>query len=564
MAVAAPPRRLTERSASDLAGAIRGGEVSSREVVQAHIDRLRAVQPRLNALAAERFEAALAEAEADHTIAAAGEHEALPPLLGVPCTIKESIALAGMPNCAGLLSRRDHRAAETAPAARRLLDAGAIPLAVTNVSELTLWIESHNYVYGRSRNAYDPRRAAGGSSGGEGAAVGAGGSPIGLGSDIAGSIRLPAFFNGVFGHKCSAWMVPNTGHFPAAEGEVTRMLSLGPLARRAEDLMPALQIIAGPDGIDPFTRAVELGDPSEVDLQGLPVVVSEQASLVPVRRELREARERAAAALAAAGARVRRVPLRSMRRALDYYLTAAFRGLDEDDPRAARGRGRRGRAPERAPRGLGRRAPPRPAHARHRHAARQRIAGCAYAGAAHAPSAGGRQGAGRGGGGRARGRRAPAPAPPARGAQARTHGRPAVGADADGGVQPPRTARHPGPARPQPQRPTAGRPGRGGDGPRPRRDRGCARAGAVVRRLGAATALVPRSASSVGYAAGGSRGPRRASLAISASRSRPVKSQSRGSATFRALDSSAQSEHGRTEVVGVEQWVEVRRLQHEL
>jgi Asp-tRNA(Asn)/Glu-tRNA(Gln) amidotransferase A subunit family amidase len=213
MAVAAPPRRLTERSASDLARAIRAGEVSSREVVQAHVARLRDVQPRLNAVAAERFEAALAEAEAaDNRVAAADEHEALPPLLGVPCTIKESIALAGMPNCAGLLSRREHRAVETAPAVRRLLEAGAIPLAVTNTPELCLWIESHNFVYGRTRNAYDPRRVAGGSSGGEGAAVGAGGSPLGLGSDIGGSIRLPAFFNGVFGHKCSAWMVPNTGH----------------------------------------------------------------------------------------------------------------------------------------------------------------------------------------------------------------------------------------------------------------------------------------------------------------------------------------------------------------
>jgi fatty acid amide hydrolase 2 len=325
MAVAALPRRLTERSASDLARAIRGGEVSSREVVRAHVDRLRAVQPRLNAVAADRFEAALAEAEAaDNSIAAAGEHEALPPLLGVPCTIKESIALAGMPNCAGLLSRRDHRAAETAPAARRLFDAGAIPLAVTNTPELCLAIETHNFVYGRTRNAYDPRRVAGGSSGGEGAAVGAGGSPIGLGSDIAGSIRLPAFFNGVFGHKCSAWLVPNTGHFPPVEGEVTRMFSMGPLARRAKDLMPVLRIIAGPDGIDPFTRSVELGDPAGVDLRGLPVVVSEEASVIPVRRELRDACERAAAALA--GARVRRVPLRSMRRALDYYLTAISAG----------------------------------------------------------------------------------------------------------------------------------------------------------------------------------------------------------------------------------------------
>ena len=162
---------------------------------------------------------------------------------------------------------------------------------------------------------------AGGSSGGEGAAVGAGGSPIGLGSDIGGSIRLPAFFNGVFGHKCSAWLIPNSGNFPNAEGEITRMLSLGPLARRAEDLMPMLRLLAGPDGVDPFTREVELGDPADVSWRAARGRLRGDVVL-PVERELRDAREQAAGALVAAGADVRRVPLRSMRRALDYYLTA--------------------------------------------------------------------------------------------------------------------------------------------------------------------------------------------------------------------------------------------------
>jgi fatty acid amide hydrolase 2 len=189
-----------------------------------------------------------------------------------------------------------------------------------------MWIESQNFVYGRTRNVYDPSRVAGGSSGGEGAAVGSGGSPIGLGTDIGGSIRLPAFFNGVFGHKCSAWLVPNSGHFPHPEGEATRMLSLGPLARRAEDLMPVLRIVMGPDGRDPYTRDVTLGDPADVDLAGLPVLVSEDAWIKPPSRELLEARERAAGALAAAGASLRRVPLRSMRRALEYYLTTLRTG----------------------------------------------------------------------------------------------------------------------------------------------------------------------------------------------------------------------------------------------
>ncbi|MDX6650587.1 MAG: fatty acid amide hydrolase 2, partial [Solirubrobacteraceae bacterium] len=213
--VQAPARPLTQRSALELAAAIRTGETSSREVVELHVERLRAVQPRINAIAAERYDAALREADAaDRLVADSADLESFPPLLGVPCTIKESIALEGMPNCAGLLARRDHRATETAPAAARIITAGAIPVGMTNVSEMTMWIESQNFVYGRTSNAYDARRVAGGSSGGEGAAVGSGGSPIGLGTDIGGSIRLPAFFNGVFGHKGSAWLVPNNRNFP--------------------------------------------------------------------------------------------------------------------------------------------------------------------------------------------------------------------------------------------------------------------------------------------------------------------------------------------------------------
>lgn len=320
MAVAASPIELTRRSATALAAAIREGETTSREVVEAHLELLSRVQERINPLAAERFDAARREADAaDERVGRGGD---LPPLLGVPCTIKESIGVAGMPQCAGIVARRDRRAARTAPAAARLLDAGAICLGVTNISEATMWIESDNRVYGRTSNAYDPSRTAGGSSGGEGAAVGSGGAPIGLGSDIGGSIRLPAFFNGVFGHKGSPGLVPLTGNFPDAHREARRMLVVGPLARRAEDLMPVLEILAGPDGEDETAVAMELGDPARVSLHGLDVVLSEDAWFVPVRRELRDAREQAAGALAAAGARVRRESMRDLRRALELYLAA--------------------------------------------------------------------------------------------------------------------------------------------------------------------------------------------------------------------------------------------------
>ena len=318
-----PVSASTERSARDLAAAIRARELSAREVVEAHAWRLHNCQPRTNALACDRFADALAEAEAaDERIAAAGTGDELPPFLGVPCTIKESIALRGMPNCAGMVALRDRRSETTAPAAQRLIDAGFIPLGVTNTSELTMWIESVNRVYGRTRNAYDPRRTAGGSSGGEGAAVGSGGSPVGLGSDIAGSIRVPAFFNGVFGHKPSPGLVPNTGQFPSTAGDAAFMLTLGPLARHAEDLMPVTSIVSGPDGQDERCVERELGDPEAVELTRLRVLVADDASLVPTRRELREARDGAAQALQDAGARCETVSLKQLRRALELFLAA--------------------------------------------------------------------------------------------------------------------------------------------------------------------------------------------------------------------------------------------------
>ena len=321
MVTTAVPTAITERSASDLAAAIRGGELTSREVVEAHIERIRQGNERINAIVADRFDAARAEAEAaDERVAAAADPADLPPLLGVPCTIKESFAVKGLPNSAGLHHRRELRAEANATAVQRLVDAGAIPLGVTNTSELTLWIESTNRVYGRTSNAYDVRRTAGGSSGGEGASVGSGFAPFGIGTDYGGSIRLPAFFNGVFGHKPTGCLVPHTGHFPAPNEEGSRLLGVGPLARRAEDLWPVLRAIAGPDGTDHTVEEIELGDPAQVSLEGLEVTISDDATIWPVSLELRNARVRAARALAERGARIRRVSLHGLRRAMEPYL----------------------------------------------------------------------------------------------------------------------------------------------------------------------------------------------------------------------------------------------------
>jgi fatty acid amide hydrolase 2 len=227
---------------------------------------------------------------ADERVAAGGD---LPPLLGVPCTVKECFGVEGMPNAAGLVSRRDVRAEATAPAVQRLIDAGAIPLALTNTSELCMWWESTNRLYGRTSSAYSRWRTSGGSSGGEGAAIGSGGSPFGVGSDIGGSIRMPAFFNGVFGHKPSPGLVPNEGQYPLATGGALRMLATGPLARRAEDLMPLVRVMSGRD---------DLPDPDTVQLNGLPVLGVESASFIPVRADVRHALRHASEHLASAGA----------------------------------------------------------------------------------------------------------------------------------------------------------------------------------------------------------------------------------------------------------------------
>ena len=159
------------RSALELAADIREGARTSRDVVDAHISQIEKVNPTINAVVRERFDEARAEAEGADRLQASGAE--LPLLHGVPCTIKESFALVGMPNSSGLVARKDVIADTDATTVSRLRRSGAIPIGVTNISELCMWMESNNQVYGRSNNPYAPSRIVGGSSGGEGALVGA-------------------------------------------------------------------------------------------------------------------------------------------------------------------------------------------------------------------------------------------------------------------------------------------------------------------------------------------------------------------------------------------------------
>lgn len=307
---------LYTQSGIRLAALVKSGEATSRELVEAHIRRIESVNPWMNVVVADRFFEAREEADRADRAVRIGHPDARRQLHGVPCTIKESFALTGMPNTSGLVARQGIVATEDAPTVHRLRRAGAIPMGVTNVSELCMWMESFNKVYGRSNNPYDPRRIVGGSSGGEGAIVGAGGSPFGLGADIGGSIRLPAFFNGVFGHKPTGGMVPATGQHPIAANEALRYMCTGPITRRAEDLMPLLRILAGPDPGDSECRHWDLGNPGSVTIEGMDVLVVRDNGLLPVKADLLEAQDKCAAYLASRGARVRQARFDDLRHSI--------------------------------------------------------------------------------------------------------------------------------------------------------------------------------------------------------------------------------------------------------
>ncbi|MGE0790314.1 MAG: amidase [Sandaracinaceae bacterium] len=307
------------KSAVELAALVREGETTSRELVDLSLERLRAVNPILNSVARARVREAKREAdEADALLADVGP-DRVGPLHGVPCTIKESFAVTGMPQSAGLVARKDLRAEHDATAVRRLRDAGAIVVGVTNIPELVMWMETSNNIYGRTRNPYDLGRIVGGSSGGEGASVGAAIAPFGLGADIGGSIRMPAFFNGVFGHKPSSGLVPNTGQWPIAENEALSYLCTGPLARRAEDLPLLLEIMAGPDDTCAACREMRLRDVRGVDVASLRVLDVPDNGLIGVHASLRQAQRRAADALRSRGARVEERRFGRLKKSLQYW-----------------------------------------------------------------------------------------------------------------------------------------------------------------------------------------------------------------------------------------------------
>ncbi len=290
---------LVFRSAVTLAGLIRTRQVSAAEVLTAHLERIDAVNPLLNALVQPAGKAGMAEAQQLDADLARGVLRG--PLHGVPFSVKDWIETAGLACAGGDERRRDFVPDHDATVVARLRSAGGILLGKTNVTVT-------NPVYGRTNNPYDTGRSTSGSSGGEASLIASGGSPLGLGSDSGGSIRTPAHACGVAGLKPTTGRVPLTGHAPPISALNDPRTTIGPMARFVEDLALGLELIGGPDGRDPSTVPVPLGDWRTVDLSSLQVASysrHEGADPSP---------DCAAAAVAAAGA------LASVTRRVDEVL----------------------------------------------------------------------------------------------------------------------------------------------------------------------------------------------------------------------------------------------------
>ena len=259
-------------SATKLAGMIRDKKLSATEAVKLNLARIEAVNPKINAIVALCAERALYEAaEADRMLA---RGKLLGPLHGVPMTIKDSFDTAGVVSTGGTLGRKDFVPGTDATVVARLRAAGAILIGKSNTPEFTLGGGGKgtvNLVYGLTSNPYNVDYQPSGSSGGAGAIVAAGGSPFDIGSDYGGSIRGPAYANGIAGIKPTYGTVPRTGHIVGYGGPFDNWQEIGPLARRVEDLALIMPLITGPDDWDCAMAPVPMGDPSKVDLKKLRV-----------------------------------------------------------------------------------------------------------------------------------------------------------------------------------------------------------------------------------------------------------------------------------------------------
>ncbi len=285
--------KLIFKSTTELAGTIRTGEVSSKEVVDAYLQRIEEVNPKINAVV-QLAEAARVQAKEADSAFKRGEIKG--PLHGIPFTVKDSIETVGVICTGGTKGRASFVPTQDATVVARLRDAGAILLGKTNLPELSLAFETDNLVYGRTNNPYNLSHIPGGSSGGEAAIVAAGGSSFGIAVDGGGSVRQPADCCGIVGIKPTQGRIPNTGVWPFSwVGLLTQ--TVGPVARYVDDLGLILPIIAGPDWQDPAVVSMPFGNPNSVDLTNLRVAVHTDNGIVTPAPEVIDVVKKTAKAL---------------------------------------------------------------------------------------------------------------------------------------------------------------------------------------------------------------------------------------------------------------------------
>ena len=321
---------ILSASALSLGRAIRARQVSSAEVVDAYLQRIDQVNPAINAVVQRDDERARAEAQAADAALARGETWG--PFHGVPFTVKDIFDVVGVVSAAGLEERATHIPACDAVVVARMRGAGAILLGKTNCPPRGTGVVTDNPGYGATRNPYDLDCSPSGSSGGEAAAIAAGASPLGLGSDSGGSIRTPAHYCGIAALRPTVGRVPNTGAFELPGGLADPRSQIGPMSRWVEDLGPALAIIAGIDWRDSGVVPMPLSDPTSVELGGLHVACYTDDGMAPPTPATSRAVQDAARALTDAGAVVAQTRPPALDQVWDitlrYWRSAALTGQE--------------------------------------------------------------------------------------------------------------------------------------------------------------------------------------------------------------------------------------------
>jgi amidase len=317
-------------SALSLGRAIRDRRVSSAEVVAAYLEQIDQVNPAINAVVQRVDERARAAAAAADAALARGETGGL--FHGVPFTVKDIFDVAGVVSAAGLEERADYVPERDAVVVTRMRAAGAILLGKTNCPPWGAGSFTENPLYGVTRNPYDLDRSPSGSSGGEAAAIAAGASPLGLGSDSGGSIRTPAHYCGIAALRPTVGRVPNTGAFELPGGLSDPRSQIGPMSRWIEDLGPVLAIIAGVDWHDSGVVPMPLAAAGDVELRGLRVAFYADDGTAPPTPETVQAVQDAARALAGAGAVIEETRLPHLDQMWDitlrYWRSAELSGAE--------------------------------------------------------------------------------------------------------------------------------------------------------------------------------------------------------------------------------------------